>query len=335
VREGTILYLSERDVVRALDGVDPVAAVASALAAHARGETILPHEAYLGWRHDGESLRSLSMPAVFDGCAGVKIVNANPANPARGIARASGLTLLFDVATGRPVCIMEAAHISCVRTAAVTAVAADVLGAHPIERIAILGAGALARCHLHLLERTVPQLREIRLYDVEPERAAALAREHDVTRVFDSAEDTIRGAQLIVPVTTTTSGYIRFEWLEPGALLVNVSLDDPLPEIVLRADKVFVDDWPLVAADERRLLGRMVRAGQIRGPGSGAAGAGEGARVVDGHLGDVLTGALEGRARRDEIILVNPFGLAIEDIAVARRVYDNAVRTGLGTPLPR
>ena len=81
-----------------------------------------------------------------------------------------------------------------------------------------------------------------------------------------SAEDAIRSSQLIVPVTTTTTGYIQFGWLQPGAILVNISLDDFLPEVVFQADKVIVDSWDLVKNDPRRLIGRMYRAGQIIGP---------------------------------------------------------------------
>lgn len=331
----TLLYLGGDDLARALEAVDPVDAVAAALAAHARGETVLAEEAYLGWSHAGETLRSLSMPGMVAGCAGVKIINANPSNPARDLPRASGLTVLFDVETGRPLCVLEAARISCLRTAAVTALAADLLGASPIERLAVIGAGALARCHLELLPSRLRHLREIRLYDAAPGRTRALAAGVPGAVVCDSAEQAIRGAQLVVPVTTTTAGYIAFDWLEPGALLVNVSLDDPLPEVVLRADKVFVDDWALVAADERRLLGRMLRAGHVRGPdGRDAATTGT-ARPIDGELGELVIGTREGRSRPDEIILVNPFGLAIEDIAVARRVYERALDAGLGTPLDR
>jgi len=329
----TILYLSGRDLEHALEAIDPVEAVAAALTAHARGQTVLPAEAYLPWTHAGETLRSLSMPGVVERCAGVKVINANPANPARGLPRASGLTILFEAETGRPLCVMEAQRISCLRTAAVTALATRLLGADQIERIALLGAGALARCHLQLLPNRLPDLREIRLYDLARARAAALAASTDDDRiaVYDSAEQTIRGAQLVVPVTTATSGYIRYDWLEPGALLVNVSLDDPLPEVVLRADKVFVDDWPLVAADERRLLGRMLRAGQICGPDDVTGGR----KAIDGELGQLLTDAVDGRARTSDIILVNPFGLAIEDIAVASRVHRRAVDLGLGTELDR
>ena len=323
-----ILYLAEDEVELALGRIDPVAAVVAVLAAHARGETILPDEAYLRWERGGEVLRSLCIPAVVDSSPGVKIINANPANPARGLPRASGLTLLFDPETARPICVMEAARISCLRTAAVTALAAELLAVR-VERLALIGAGALARCHLDLLPRRLPELREIRIYDLEPERAGALEADAHSLAICDSAEQAIRGAELVVPLTTTTTGYIRYEWLEPGALLVNVSLDDPLPEVVLRADKLFVDDWQLVAADDRRLLGRMLRDGSICGP------EGAGARVVDGELGELLIGARSGRSHPDEIILVNPFGLAIEDLAIARQVYQHATSVGLGTPLRR
>jgi len=240
--------------------------------------------------------------------------------------------VLFHLQSGQPVCILEGARISCLRTAAVTAIAADLLGTHPIERLALLGAGALARCHLELLPPRLPKLSEIRLYDLDPKRASTLAAgTAAATIVCDSAAQAIRGAQLVIPLTTTSSGYIQYDWLDPGALLVNVSLDDPLPEVVLRADKLFVDDWALVAADERRLLGRMLRVGQICGPNEMR----DGARPIDGELGELLTSANKGRSHADEIILLNPFGLAIEDLALAHRVYHHALQLDLGTMLER
>jgi N-[(2S)-2-amino-2-carboxyethyl]-L-glutamate dehydrogenase len=273
MRVDTLLYLSGSDVAAALDHVDVVGAVAAALAAHGRGETILSAEAYLGWEHNGEPLRSLAMPAEVDSAPGVKIISAT----------------------------------------------VELLAVAPVERLALIGAGALARCHLELLPPRLPQLREIRVYDRERKRAESLGASVSVS---DSAEQAIRGAGLIVTVTTTTTPYLRHEWLQPGALLVNVSLDDPLPEVFLRADKLFVDDWNLIAADEHRLLGRLLRGGTI-------------ARADDTELGRLLAGAQHGRSHPDEIVVVNPFGLAIEDLAVAKQVYAFATASGLGTNFDR
>jgi N-[(2S)-2-amino-2-carboxyethyl]-L-glutamate dehydrogenase len=359
-----ILYLRARDVREALEDVDPVAVIGAVLRRHGAGDTVLPDEAYLPWKTPaGEGARSLNMPAYVGAgegqgetgapVAGTKVINGNPGNVRRGLPRASGVTMLFDVATARIACIMEGARISATRTAAVTG--------PPVRCLAVIGAGALAEAHLDLLPGRLPQLREVRLFDLDGERAEALRRatapDLEVRgvrlEVAPSAEAAIRPAQLIVPVTTTTTGYIALDWLQPGAILVNVSLDDPLPEVALRADRLFVDDWHLVRTDSRRLLGRMYRAGQIEGPeaspspegppqgrGLGAVSGGRnpkeaGPRVVDGELGQVLAGLRPGRLRERDVILVNPFGLAIEDVALAAEVHRAATRRGLGLWLER
>ncbi|MDQ3809610.1 MAG: ornithine cyclodeaminase, partial [Chloroflexota bacterium] len=125
-------------------------------------------------------------------------------------------------------------------------------------------------------------------------------------------------------------GYIPFHWLQPGALLVNVSLDDVLPDVVMKAGKVVVDDWRLVKTDSRRLLGRMYRQGLVVGPGEARR---RGARAIHAELGQLVLGSAPGRTSHQEVVLLNPFGLSIEDIAVASRVYESAVRMGLGLEL--
>jgi ornithine cyclodeaminase len=337
-----ILYLSRRDVEHACRCIDPVAAVAEALRLHGQGEVVLPDEAYLTWAdQDGHPARSLNMPGFLGGSlcsAGTKIINANPRNPDGGLPRASGLTLLFDTNSARITCVMEAAYISSLRTASVTALAVDLLASAPVHSLALLGAGALAHAHLELLLAHLPTLREVMVFDAVAGRAEALL--HQVRagearlRVATSAEETIRSAQLVVAVTTTTEGYIPFDWLQRGALLVNVSLDDPLPEVVLNADRVIVDDWQLVSHDTRRLLGRMVRQGLLAGPDEPSP-ADQHGRCVDAELGAILTGRAPGRRHADEIILVNPFGLSIEDLAVATRVYAAACQLQLGVYLDR
>lgn len=115
---------------------------------------------------------------------------------------------------------------------------------------------------------------------------------------------------------------------------MNVSLDDPLPEVVLAADKVFVDDWRLVVADRRRLLGRMAGAGLVVGPGDLAGTRNGTPRRIDGKLAALVAGAVPGRKRADEVILVNPFGLAIEDVALAAAIHEVALERGLRLRIP-
>ncbi len=347
--EDHILYLSRKEVEVACNHIDSVAVMRDVFRLHGSGQVILPDGAYLSWANDrDEQVRSLNMPAYVGGSlsiAGTKIINGNIANPSRGLPRASGLTLLFDSTSVRVNCVMEGAYLSSVRTACVTLLSAELFKGREIEHAAFIGAGALAQAHIEMLVKRLPHLRSLSIFDVDRKRIATLkANVASVLQAHEvklgetlTAEEAIRAAQLIVPVTTTTTGYIQFDWLQRGSILVNLSLDDPLPEVVFKADKVIVDDWNLVKNDSRRLIGRMYRTGQIIGPGepAGTAENGQQRRRIDAQLGEVVLGTSPGREHSDNIILVNPFGLAIEDIALAAHVYQAALELNMGVWLER
>lgn len=349
-RDAEVLYLSRQDVVRACRRVDVVSTVADTLKAHAKGETILPDEAYLSWETaDGAAARSLAMPGGIraDGrqVLGLKVINASLANPVRGLPRAQGFTCVFDPETARPLVIMESAYISSLRTAAVTAVAAEHLGRPGSSVLALIGCGTLAKAHLVLLPAVLEGLRKVRLYDQVPARAEALAAAvradpsmvHLDVEVTVGPEECVRGADFVTPVTTVTEGYIPRSWLQPGALVAHVSLDDVLPDVVRGADLVLVDDWALVSNDRRRLLGRMYQSGELLAPDGNhhpQTVPSAGARRVDGTLGEVLLGMRPGRRSDADIVLSNPFGMSILDVAVAGEVHRVAVERGLGIRIP-
>ena len=348
--DGALRYLTRAQVIECCDAVDLVHVVEDALRMHARGEVLLPSEAYLGWRtEDGSPARSLAMPGGLrydDGPAlGVKVMNGSLANRARGVARAEGLLLLFDSETAWPTTLMEAAYISAMRTAAVTAVTAAHLGAPDLDRLAVIGCGTLARAHLSLLAETLPGLTTVSLYDSDARRAKQLADElrcePDFRLEVVEAADVrgcVRDARLVVPVTTTTDGYIAYDWLEPGTIVAHVSLDDALPEVLDRADVVLVDDWGLVSEDSRRLIGRQFRAGMVRaadGSYPPDCAPVEGARRIDGTIGDVLVGRHQGRRTPDDTVLSNPFGMSILDVAVGHAVTRVASERAIGTSLGR
>lgn len=345
-----ILYLSRKDVESLCYGLDSVAIIREAFELHSGQQTVLPDEAYLGWQTvENETVRSLNMPAYLGGSlqiAGTKIINGNISNPRRGLPRASGLTLLFDPVSVRVMCILEGAYISSLRTASVSVLAAELYASRSLQAICCIGAGVLAQAHIELLlarRSLFPSLQIIHLFDIDPDRMQAMAqrlaplceRAHVRFSCASSAEEAVRASQLIIPTTTTTRGYIPYAWLQPGAVLINVSLDDALPDVVLQADQVIVDDWHLVKSDTRRLLGRMYRAGQLLEPDDVQEPIAGQQRRVDAQLGEVVSGQKAGRRHEDEIILVNPFGLAIEDIALAAHIYQAARVQGLGTWLER
>ena len=336
----TIVYLTEAQTRQACRHLDAVAVVREVLVKQAKGEVVLPAEAYLGWTTpSGAGARSINMPAMVGGrhpVAGTKVINASLDNVERGLPRASGLTMLFDVHTGRIACVMAAAHVSALRTAAVTTAAAEELARPDASAAAVIGTGAIAERHVRLLAERLTGLAELAVYDQFPNRATEFAARlgglGPRVRVAGTAEEAVRGADLVVPCTTTTTPYIRHDWLRPGALVVNVSLDDVGPDVVERADLLVVDDWNLVRDDRHRLLGRMHRDGRLRGPDQLDE---PGVPRVHAELGEVLAGTRPGRTDAEQIILVNPFGMAVEDVALAAEVHRVATELGLGSRLER
>jgi ornithine cyclodeaminase len=267
---------------------------------------------------------------------GTKIINANTGNPDRGLPRADGLTILFDPESARPLAILQGAYISALRTAAVSTVAARELGNSDPITLGVVGAGKIAQTHIELMAKHL-KVGRVLLSDRLPERAQALARrlrndgfapEIAVTDV----ESSVRGGNVIVTATTVTRPYVPDDWITPGTLVINVSLDDIEERTYMRADSLYVDDWQLIIDDTKRLLGQLSRAGKITGPGQSAP---VGGRCVTGTLGQLLTHACPGRQEEGQTIVVNPFGMAIEDLAVAHEVCTAAVSRGLGVPLPR
>jgi ornithine cyclodeaminase len=344
-KNDNILYLSGKEVELVCQSLDLPSIVANVLVLHAKKHTILPDEAYLEWMNGkGQSVRSLNMPSFIEGkvkLAGTKIINGNIHNVDNGLARASGLILLFDPETGRIRAIVEASFISAHRTASISLLSAKIFKGREIESIAIIGAGVLARAHVDILPKSLFSLRNIRIFDQNFNRSLKLQEElrynPDLLKIeisiADSAEHAIRGSDLIIPVTTTNQGYIAYDWLKAGAILINISLDDPLPEVFLKANRIFVDDWHLVSNDQRRILGRMYHDGLIGPPSANSDVCLPRVKSVNAELGEVIIGNVPARLNDDEVILVNPFGLSIEDIAVASNVYDFAIDHGLGCNL--
>ncbi|MGZ3318610.1 MAG: ornithine cyclodeaminase family protein, partial [Isosphaeraceae bacterium] len=143
--------------------------------------------------------------------------------------------------------------------------------------------------------------------------------------------EAVTGADLVVPCTTSREGYVERSWLKNGCVAVNVSLDDLCEDVLLDADRLYVDDWNLVVTDEHRILGRLAREGRVVGPGQGAGPCC--AQTVTGTLGELVVGKCEGRSSDDQLCVVNPFGMAIEDLSLAHRVLQVARMRSMGAEL--
>ncbi|MFH8568049.1 ornithine cyclodeaminase [Streptomyces sp. NPDC017993] len=335
----SITYLPSEDVARICADLPLVDIVQDTLLGFARKEAGLTPEAALRWTTPtGASARSLILPGWSGSSYGCKIINASLGNHRFGLPRAAGLIVLNDPETARPVCVMEGGRISALRTAGVSVAAVravrDTAG---VTSVALLGCGRQAEVHLELLEAACPDLAEVLLHDQDGARAREFAAEWGAGRpdvavtVVDRAREAVERARLTIAVTTTTEPYVELDWVPAGATFVNVSLDDATESLLLGCDRLFVDNWDLVAEDDHRLLGVLARAGRVTGPGETAP---ENGRAVDADLPTLLSGGPGRPVGAEERVVINPFGMGVHDIAVAAAVHAKALELGLGLSLP-
>ncbi len=291
-----------------------------ALAAHARGESFMPLRSVV--RPPGAAGLIGLMPAWRggpDAAFAVKTLVIVPGNPARGLDAHQGTVTLFDGETGRPEAILDASALTEIRTAAVSAVATAALARPGARVLAVLGAGVQARAHLAALSGGMS---EIRVF--APTRAHAEALGADVV-VCDSAEQAVRGADVVVLATSARTPVLRFEWLSPGAHVNAIGASTPdareLDTATVAGSALFVDSRESLRAEAGEWI-EAVRTGAVTGE-----------EHVRATLGEVLAGLAPGRRDEREITVFRSLGLAVEDLAAAALAVRAAREAGIGTEL--
>lgn len=244
------------------------------------------------------------MPA-YGGALGAKLVTFFPNN--QGIPTHHAMILLFRPETGEPLVTMDGRLITEMRTAAVSAVATDLLAPREAAVLAILGSGVQAGSHLEAL-RVVRQFREVRIWS--PRNAARFAEEHRLI-LSASAEEAVRGADVVVVATSATTPILKGDWLSAGMHINAVGATRPnwreLDDEVLVRAKLFVESREAASKES----GDVIAAGKI-----------------SAELGEVVAGSKPGRQSDDEITLYKSVGVAVEDIVAANLVYERACAQG-------
>jgi alanine dehydrogenase len=293
------MNLDESDVSRLVCMEEVIPEMERALADFSSGKVVQPvramvpvaeHRGFLGL-----------MPAYTGAALGTKLVAFYPHNT--DVPTHHATILLFKPETGEPLSTMDGRLITEVRTAAVSAVATERLARPDASVLAIIGSGVQARSHLEAL-RLVRNFREVRVWS--PRRAAAFAKEHSI-RAAASAEEAVRGADVVVTATTSKTPVLCGEWLSPGAHINALGGLSPWRELddeVLRHARIYVDSREAAMKES----GDVIAAGEIFA-----------------EVGEVLSGAKPGRRSAEEVTLFKSLGLAVEDVATAELVYRKAL----------
>jgi ornithine cyclodeaminase len=324
-----ILVLSHSQVEQMLPMDECIEAMKGTLRGLALGQMFLPLRMIVS-PPTASGLMGL-MPAYMaaDGSPatyGLKAICVFPGNSAKGKDMHQGCVLLYSGETGEPLAVVNASAITSIRTAAVSAVATQLLARPDARDLAIIGAGVQARAHLTAMACIRP-IKRARISARSIEHARRLVREVSPQFPFpieavDNVEAAVRDADLIVTATSSSQPLLRREWISPGTHInaVGASLKTAreIDTATMTAARLFVDrrestlneagDY-LFAAQENAIGPDHIRA----------------------EIGEVLIGAKPGRMAPDEITLFKSLGLAVEDLAAANHVFLKAQKIGVGT----
>jgi thiomorpholine-carboxylate dehydrogenase len=296
------LYLNEEQVRKHLQMADLIPAMEKALIDFSAGKVTQPVRSVIKVEPSDGFLGL--MPALTQDGLGLKAVTFYPSNAERGIPTHMATIFVVDPETGTPLAIMDGRLITEMRTAAVSATATKLLAQPDAKILAILGSGVQARSHVEAL-RLVRRFEEIRVWSPNWERAKRFANEVGAKAI--SAEDAVRGADVVVTATNSKSPVLKGSWLKTGCHVNAIG--------ACRPDWRELDNDAMsnvIFVDSRE--GALKESGDVILSGT----------KIYAELGEVLAGKVPPRAT--ETTIFKSLGMAVEDIAAAMLVYRSVAR---------
>ncbi len=326
-----VSFLNGPDIAElALTDDEILGAIEGSLAAQGRGQAVIEPRMHLKAGPEIHGHFNVLRGALGGdvGLAGVKVVSDYVYNYEHGLPSEMAVLTLFDPATGMPRAILDASHITDMRTGAVSAVGAKYLARKGSKVLGHIGARGSAYWNVRLLDRLF-DFDEIRVHSKRREsQDAFVARlERDLgkpVRGMDDWQGTIEGADIVVEASRLLAPepLLKTAWIKEGALVmpygtmsaVELSLTDVM-------DKLVVDDWGQVGAGPYGSLRAHVDAGKLR------------RETLHAEMGEIVAGLRPGRESEGERILFWHRGLSLSDIALGHAMLVKGETLGIGQRL--
>ena len=320
-----MLIINQKQVTQLLPMRDCIGLMRQALTTLAQGDAVLPLRTVM--RLPDQKNFFGVMPSYLGNPKGIatKVISIFPVNEGTQFDAHQGAVLLFEADHGQLLAIMDATEVTGIRTAAVSGVATELLANPEAGDLAILGSGTQGRTHLEAM-LAVREIRRVRAWS--PNRARLEAYAQKVGKEFGvkiepmaSAQAAVEGADLICTTTSAKQPVLMGDWLSPGAHLnvvgSSIAANREVDTQAMVRSRLFVD----------RTESTVNEAGDFLIPKK------EGAitdQHIRGELGDLLLGRKPGRGAKDEITMFKSLGIAIEDLASAHYIYNQAKKQGIG-----
>jgi len=323
-----VLVLDRKAVERLLDPDSLLAVLAAAHKDLSAAPTSMPLKVGVPTSPPGGMLVTMPAHVPSAGALGAKLMAAFSQNPSRGLPYTQGMIAIFDETDGAPIAVLDATHITAMRTAAGSALATQLLARPDAHAMAILGTGRQARMHARMMVRVRP-ITEIRVAGRDARKAAALADELAAElKVRCLAAETFeaagREADIVCGTTHSANPVIERRWVSAGMHINSVGLNRSGREV----DAETIRDAVLVVEHRASILSPTaagsndinwaIRDGAID------------ADHIHAELGELLLGTKSGRTSPLQITLYKSVGVAVQDVAAAGMVVRLARERGVG-----
>ena len=325
-----ILYLSNKDVKNVLDLDRAIEITEQALRDHSEGRVIwstpedLAIKPETGWQSWVTGCALATEPV-----AGFRIRSIKAAGGSRDASRAPRgprrILILGDREGGEIRAIMDEDWCHAVRTAAAATVAMRLLARKDSAVMAMLGAGDTARAAVPVMAQAF-RLKEIRVTSRTPASresyAKEIGKEYSLNvRPVESTEEALKGADVVVSATTTSTPFVEDSWLGAGMTAYSIGKNQEMEnDVYKKSDKFVVDSW--LHCKNKSDMQRLLKENFLS------------EKDLYAELPDLLSGKKPGRQSDKERIFIRAIGLVNQDIAMANAIYQSALEKGIGTRLP-
>ncbi len=309
-------WVPHEEVIKHLKMPDVCAWVETAFKARAADQAQMPPKMYINFPQFKGDMRF--MPAYIPAmeALGIKIVNVHLDNPQKGLPTVQATIVLADPATGACYAVMDGTAITAYRTGAVGGLAVKALARANAHRMALVGAGAQAATQLEA-SCLYRDIHEVYVWSLTQAESLDWIDAHSIQfsgihfKVCDSVEQAVKQADIVTTITPSRTPLVYKDWIRPGTHINAIGADAPgkqeLETQILLAGRVFIDDWEQAA-----------HGGEINVAVSTKKFT---EQQVAGELGQVLSGNTPGRLSDDEITIFDSTGLALQDISVAKGIF--------------
>ena len=322
-----MLFLKKEDIIKSFSMREAIDADKKALSLYSAGKASVPLRTNIDVpKSNGQSLYMPAYVEGGEGALGVKIVSVYPENIKKNLPSVPATMIVLDPETGMVSACLDGTYLTQLRTGAVQGAATELLAKEDAKIGALIGTGGQAQSQLEAM-LTVRKLEEVRIFDIDFERASQFAEEmmqqFSVTmRPTKTNQECVEGADIITSVTTSKRATFSAEWFKKGAHINGFGSYTPemceIPrEIIKAADIVIFDTMDGVLKEAGDFISPL-QDGYIQRDS------------YHGELGQLINEELVGRTSGEQITIFKTVGSAVLDVVVATEIVKKAKENNLG-----